>query len=473
MPYAKLFEYMTQTRWAINPILLKPAQNILRRAMEGVRLDKEEIDKITEAKTQKGSEQRTYTVTDNGTAIIPITGVVAKYANQVNGSSQPRGTSLEMLTDQFRQAMDDIFVNHIVLQIESPGGSIAGLFDFADEVYNASFNKPITAYIDDAACSAACLIASQANVTYANQTAQTACIGVYMMLLDSSKAAENEGLKFVIIRSGQHKGVGADGIKITDENITVLQANIDYDHQMFVGAVLRSRAVHGMTPEGLAAVADGRVLNVQEAITVKLIDGVMTLDDVLRLQSPQVRRDNSGTAAAVNQPYRKENAMTKEELKQKDPQLYDAVFGDGKAAGLADGKKEAATNFAAIVEACGDDCELACKSFAEGKSVMDAMKARNAKLAEQNKQLADKLAKGADSKPAADDKAKREFAASDKSDATKTAEQVKQEKEAESKPTDFMAAVTAYQADKKCTKAEAVRQCEQLYPKLHAELRGE
>jgi len=274
----------------MDPKVLGDMATIVSRHVAGVKLNPDEIAAAIGQKDddRNAAKERSYRLIGSA-AVIPVEGVIAKYARQVNGCSQPRGTSVEILSRQLSEAVGDERAKRIVLHVESPGGSVAGLADLADAVYAATFSKPVIAFIDDMAASAAYWIASQASRVYANQTAMIGSIGVYTLYLDSSRYHEDAGLHFIIIRSGANKGVGNVGIPITDENVKQVQTEIDHYFSMFKTAVMRGRGDRGMTAESLDEIADGRVFIGSDAIGVRLIDGIKTFGRALSTALPKPR----------------------------------------------------------------------------------------------------------------------------------------------------------------------------------------
>jgi len=295
-----ILEYMTSNIWAMEYNLLSRMTEIVERQIKGQHLSEDDMKTVVAAKTLKGSDKRSYEVTESGAAIIPVSGLIAKHSRMLNGSSQPRGTSVELLNKQLNAALSDRAVDRIILQIESPGGSINGVADFAESVYRASFEKPVTAYVDDLCASAAYWIGSQANAMYVNQTGLVGSIGVYTLMLDSSERAATEGLKFIIVRSGANKGVGAAGIEISDENIAVIAQEIDDSFQIFKSTVLRGRTEAGMAAELLDELADGRCFVGKAAVDNLLVDGIRTFGEILNEQAPMIRSENHGIAAVAS-----------------------------------------------------------------------------------------------------------------------------------------------------------------------------
>ena len=367
-----LLEYISGQNWAMQPSTLQQMVDIVERHVRGDRISDDEIKDITAARTIKGSDKRTFEITDGGMAVIPVSGIIAKYSRLVNGSSKPRGTSIETLRGQFDEAMTDARVKGIFLHIESPGGNLDGLADFAEDIYNASFEKPITAYADDLAASAAYWLGCQANAFYANQTADVGSIGVYTLYVDSSARAEQLGLKFHIVRSGPNKGVGSAGVEITEANLAAIQTRIDTFYDIFIAAVLRGRGQAGLTEENLRELADGRTYIGADAAEKKLIDGVYSLRQAFAAGPPALRDSytTAATGASVGKNYNrfnKETDMAKEQTQ------------DGAAAVNGDEIKEAATaaerqRIASISSALAGEAFTDCrnKAIAEGKSLTEA-----------------------------------------------------------------------------------------------------
>ncbi|GAG00107.1 unnamed protein product, partial [marine sediment metagenome] len=124
-----------------------------------------------------------YAISD-GVAVIELTGVLMKAV-----SSMGSGTSTVETRRQIRSIVQNSFVEKILLLIDSPGGTVAGMTDLADEVARAAKQKPIWAYIEDLGTSAAYGVASRAERIYANRTAHVGGIGTYGVVLDLSKLA--------------------------------------------------------------------------------------------------------------------------------------------------------------------------------------------------------------------------------------------------------------------------------------------
>lgn len=290
--------------WPLLPETAEVMLEVLMRHAAGDRVEAEVLETIAADRSAaaKATDDWRYDVVE-GRAIIPVSGIIAKYSAMVNGTSQPTGTSAERIGRQLRDALEDDRVHTIFLHIESPGGSISGISDLAHEIRAAGERKPVIAFADDQATSAAYWLGSQAERFYGSDAAAAGGIGVYTVLADTSRRAEAAGIRLHLVRSGDQKGVGEPGLPIDSADLAKIQRRVDAYVGVFREAVARGRGPRGMTGEQLDAVADGRVLIGREAVAAGLLDGVMTFRQALRSARPAVRPPRRGAGpSATNHP---------------------------------------------------------------------------------------------------------------------------------------------------------------------------
>lgn len=365
-PISALLNYCIKFDWAMDLSVLERMNGVIERHISGHKLAHDEIIAITNERDSVAQEQK-FEIVD-GAALIPVTGVIAKHSSMVNGMSQPEGTSVETMRSQLNEALGDDRVGSIFLMIDSPGGSIDGLADFADEVFEASHQKPVVAFADDLCASAAFWIASQANVIFSNQTADIGSIGVYALAVDSSERAKQEGLKFHIFRSGDQKGVGAPGIEITEENRNVIQERIDAKFEIFLDAIMQGRGDR-IDRDDLRALADGRCFVGAAALEHNLIDGVTTMSQAFTAALPPIRKHKS-VAADASAEKNEDNSFGKESQMAK----TESIDASDNAKAAADAVKADRERVAGINEALAGDAfaDLRAKAIPNGTSVSDA-----------------------------------------------------------------------------------------------------
>jgi len=238
--------------------------------------------------------------TVDGVAVIELAGVMVKYA-----SSFSNYAGSVTLRRAVRQAVADAAVNSILLRVDSPGGTVAGTDDLANEVFAAGRAKPVVAFIEDMGASAAYYVASQAGRVLANPSGHVGSIGTYAVVYDYSEEFKKAGVKAHVIRAGRLKGAGVPGTEITAEQLAEWQRWIDQFYELFVAAVARGR---GLNTEQALELADGRMHVGAAARKLGLIDGVVSFDDLLE----QMQADHTMTiraAAEAAEPVLEDRAM--------------------------------------------------------------------------------------------------------------------------------------------------------------------
>ena len=236
-----------------------------------------------------------YTV-DKGVATIHFEGVVTKKPTCM-GSLLGGDAVTADLVKAIDAAAADPAVHQIALVIDSPGGTAAGTASAAEAVWRARQQKPVTAFAEDTAASAAYWIASQATRVVANSTAAIGSIGVYGVLPDSSRRAENSGVRMHVVKAGEFKGAGVPGTHVTDSQLAEMQREIDGVYEEFLAGVARGR---GISVDQARALGDGRVHPARAALELGLIDGVMELRDLMaELQAPPAADPQAAPVASV------------------------------------------------------------------------------------------------------------------------------------------------------------------------------
>ena len=140
---------------------------------------------------------------ENGVAILPIVGSLVNRGAWIGASSGL--VSYEGIAAQLREAEVDQDVRAILLDIDSPGGEATGMFAAAKLVSAVNKSKPVVAFVNDVAASAAYGIASAASEIIVSPTSMVGSIGVVLTHLDRSGELEDRGVKPTLIHAGAHK----------------------------------------------------------------------------------------------------------------------------------------------------------------------------------------------------------------------------------------------------------------------------
>lgn len=209
---------------------------------------------------------------------------------QLAGPIFPRGSALDDLfgpvasAERFaltmRQAAADPAVGAIVLDIHSPGGSVAGIPEAVAAVRDANAQKPVVAAANHLAASAAYWIASAAREIIVTPAGEVGSIGVFAAHQDISQALDKAGVKVSLISAGKHKTEGNPYEPLTDEARESIQARVNEFYGMFVADVARGRKTSADTVR--ETFGEGRMVGAKQAVSLGMADGVGDLGDAIR-----------------------------------------------------------------------------------------------------------------------------------------------------------------------------------------------
>lgn len=166
----------------------------------------------------------------------------------------------------------------ILLYVNSGGGYTYIGDDLYLELmeYKEETGRPIYAYFDSIAASAAYYAAMSADEIYANRMTTTGSIGVYMTVYDMTELYDKLGIKEYMIKSGDNKGIGGGGQEVTEEYLAIEQAQVDEMYELFIDIIAEGR---DMDPEDIYPIADGRTFTANQALELDLIDGIARYED--------------------------------------------------------------------------------------------------------------------------------------------------------------------------------------------------
>lgn len=206
-------------------------------------------------------------------AVIPVHGILGKHLSSMEMACG--GCSLDTLQSQLKTALNSPRISKVLLDINSPGGTVTGTPETARLIASVAAVKPVWAFTDADCCSGAMWLASQCTRVYSTESAELGSVGVRMVLLDYTKQLEEEGVKVNAISSGKYKLLGASFKPLTDEERDMLQTESDRIHAQFQQAVNAVREVS-------LANLQGQIYRGEEAAGIGLTDGtVQDLDEVL------------------------------------------------------------------------------------------------------------------------------------------------------------------------------------------------
>ncbi len=215
------------------------------------------------------------TTFEDNIAVIPIHGVISFEESRGFGFTSSEANA-EHITQFIEQANNDPSTKGILLDINSPGGTVIASKEIATAV--KASEKPVVAVIREVGASGAYWIASASDYIIADELSITGSIGVVGSYLEFSELFEKYGVNYERLVGGEHKDAGSPFKKLTQEEERLLQKKIDLIHEAFIQEVATNR---NMSIEDVRTTATGMFYLGSEAKTLGLIDATGTKDDAL------------------------------------------------------------------------------------------------------------------------------------------------------------------------------------------------
>jgi capsid assembly protease len=299
--------------------------------------------------------KNTYTVSvRDGVGILPVQGALFKRGNlftEISGA-----TSLEMVMRDFGEMQTNAEVSSIVFDVDSPGGEMKGVNEFAKFVVENRGKKPIIAYVGGMAASGGYWISAAADEIVADETAIFGSLGVVMTAKDTSERDAKSGVKTYEIVSSQSPLKRTD--IASDEGQAHVKSLVDKLADEFIGFVATHRNVS--KEKVLADFGKGGLLTARDAVAAGMADRLGSLEGVIAaLSQRKVRVASFGVHSAANIPSKGE-VMEKEvkaaEQNTAQPPIDVAAITatareEGRQAGLTEGRTTERTRISAILNA--------------------------------------------------------------------------------------------------------------------------
>lgn len=247
--------------------------------------------------------------TSEGIAVIPIIGTLVSRSGYIDAASGL--LTYAEIGDAIASAMADPDVRGIILDMDSPGGEVGGLFDLVDRIgsLKQESGKPLWAVANESALSAAFAIASTADRIYVTRTGEIGSIGVVAAHVDESGADARAGLSWTFVFAGDRKIDGNSHGALSERARADIQADVDRLYGEFCTLVATNR---GLSLDAVRA-TEAAVFRGDLAIKARLADRLGTLDVALAEMTAEFEQPlASGRLSNIPKPKRSPSMATED-----------------------------------------------------------------------------------------------------------------------------------------------------------------
>lgn len=292
-----VLSYISQQKWAMSPDYIGLISAAAHLHYCGNDDGKEAAKSLISSLRRDDSDNKDIrAINGKNIQIIPISGAIRKrnsWLLELFG-----GTSTEKLQSTVQTFLEDGDADVAVLKVDSPGGTVDGVKEAADFIFQAQQVKPIVTYVDGLMASAGLYLGSPARKVTAYNTSEIGSIGVWTMHSDFSKAFEDMGIINTIIASAPYKGKPNPYEPLTKDIKNYVQDMIGGFSDIFIADV--SRYMDTDINKVRSEWANGKMFLAEQAKEMGLIDEIMTFDETLEMAAEMVGGKTSVAVKATH-----------------------------------------------------------------------------------------------------------------------------------------------------------------------------
>lgn len=189
----------------------------------------------------------------------------------------------------FNKIRQDKDVKAVVLRINSPGGSATASEIIQREVKLTRQVKPVVVSMGDVAASGGYWIASDSNRIFAEPNTITGSIGVFGVLLNGQKLANDNGITWDSVKTARYADSQTFARPKSPEELAIYQRSVNRIYNLFVNKVAQGRK---LPQQKVAEIAQGRVWSGVAAKQIGLVDEIGGLNAALAYAAKQAKLGN-------------------------------------------------------------------------------------------------------------------------------------------------------------------------------------
>lgn len=210
---------------------------------------------------------------DGNLAIVPVVGTLVK-ANTLFSCD----ATYAQLKNAIAAAQSAKGIDGVMLDGDTPGGTVAGVHESSDFIARANQKKPVYGWVDDLAASAGYWLLSQTRMIGAHAGADVGSIGVVTVHYDRAGRDAQQGVKRTVLAVGDLKAAGNDTGPLTAEERGYIMERLHQTYALFRASVTRGRPQ--LADDAILAM-QSRVYKAAQARENGLIDHVMGRDEYI------------------------------------------------------------------------------------------------------------------------------------------------------------------------------------------------
>jgi protease IV len=201
--------------------------------------------------------------------------VVYAEGDIVDGEGESEQVGGERFARIFRKLRQDKDVKAVVLRVNSPGGSATASEVMQREVRLTQEIKPVVVSMGDIAASGGYWISTDSNRIFAEPNTITGSIGVFGVLLNVQKLANDNGITWDSVKTGRYADTQTVSRPKSPEELAIIQRSVNRIYDTFLSKVAQGRK---LSPQKVAEIAQGRVWSGTAAKEIGLVDEIGGLD---------------------------------------------------------------------------------------------------------------------------------------------------------------------------------------------------
>ena len=291
------------TPWALMPERMAAFAGVIARWQTQAAPSADVLAAIEADRSARDAKRAASVRAGNGSiCVLPLYGVVTQRGNMADDISGPGAVSTQKFSAALRQALTDDTVAQILIDIDSPGGSVYGVGELFTEILQARQTKPVVAIANSLAASAAYWVGCAASEFYCTPGGEVGSSGVWQAHQDYSAAMQSDGIATTLISAGKYKTEGNPYAPLDPEALGFMQSRVNDYYAAFSKAVAKGRGVPIDAVRG--GMGQGRVLGADAALAEKMVDGIATFDQVVAQMQRSARAASKAAPSRLAQAQR-------------------------------------------------------------------------------------------------------------------------------------------------------------------------